>query len=132
VITRLVNWLRELIPQSSREMAYRIASTLAAFLLALGLTTADRAALWGQFAIGVVTTLFALLYATTPWRVALYGLVAPAGALLLAYGLVTNTVWALIAGAAGQFFGVTTAAAKVVENNPAPYRFFTPRTSDSD
>jgi hypothetical protein len=131
VITKIVNWLRDLIPQSSRELFYRLASARSALLLSLGLATSDRAALWGQFAVGVVTTAFALLYATTPWRVALYGLVAPIGALLMGYGLVTNTVWALIAGTVGQFFGVTTAAAKVVETDPQPYKILPAAPPDS-
>jgi hypothetical protein len=126
-----VNWLRGLFPQSSREAFYRFASAVTATLLAIGITTADRAALWGQLAVAGVTLLFALLYATSAWRAALYGVLGPLGSLLMAYGIVDNVRWALIVAALAQIFGITTAAAKTVQLAPRQYAILAPKEAAS-
>ena len=111
-------WLQARIPASWREGWYRLASGLVMFLFAFGLLTADAVTLRLQLAVATVTLLFALLYATSPWRVALYAIVAPVGAVLLYYGVVDDVRWALISAAVAQVFGITTAAAKTVTVDP--------------
>lgn len=107
-------WLQTRIPASWREGWYRVASGLVMFLFAFGLLTADAVTLWIQMAVATVTLLFALLYATSAWRVALYAIVAPVGSVLLFYGVVDDVRWAVISAAVAQIFGITTAAAKTV------------------
>nr|YP_009950068.1 tail length tape measure protein [Mycobacterium phage Serendipitous]AYB70558.1 hypothetical protein SEA_SERENDIPITOUS_16 [Mycobacterium phage Serendipitous] len=106
--------LQLLIPASWREGWYRIASGGVMFLLAFGLLDANEAALWTQFGVGLVTLIFALIYAYTPARVALYAFLGVGGSVLLYYGIVTDVRWALITAAVAQAFGIATAAAKTV------------------
>jgi hypothetical protein len=119
--------LRDRIPERYRESFYRAASAVTVLLLALGATTADRAFLWGQLAVATVSSMFAILYTTSYWRVALYTLVGPLGGLLMTYGLVTETRWALVVTAVGQVFGITTSAAKAVHPAGQTYALFDQR-----
>lgn len=107
--------LRDLFPASEREGFYRGVSAFIILLFAFGVLDENEAALWTQLAVSAVTCLFALLHATSTWRAALYLIVGPLGAVLMGYGIVTDSRWALIAAAAGQALGITTAAAKTVQ-----------------
>jgi hypothetical protein len=107
--------LQRLIPASVREAYYRVAAAGLTLLFAFGVLDANEQALWGQFAVGLITLVFALVYATTPLRVALYAILGPLGAVLLYYGIVNDIRWALITAAVGQAFGIATAAAKTVQ-----------------
>ncbi|AKO62190.1 tail length tape measure protein [Mycobacterium phage Apizium] len=104
--------LQAMIPAKARETWYRVASAAVMFLLAFGILDANEAALWAQFAVGLVTLVFALIYAYTPARVALYAFVGVVGSVLLYYGITTEETWALITAAVAQAFGIATAAAK--------------------
>jgi len=104
--------LQRLIPVSAREAYYRFASAAVMFLFAFGLLSTSAVTLWIQLVGATVTLLFAALYATTPFRLALYAILAPVGAVLLYYGFTTDETWALIVAAVAQAFGITTAAAK--------------------
>jgi len=104
-----------LIPPSMRETLYRVVAGASTFLIAFGLVNHSEAVLWAQLGTSLVTLLFALLYTTVVWRAALYGVVGPLGAILMAYGIVNDVRWALITAAVGQVFGVATAAAKAVQ-----------------
>jgi hypothetical protein len=106
--------LQTLVPASAREAWYRFASAAVMFLFAFGLLTADSMTLWIQLVGATVTLVFAAIYATTPLRLAMYSILAPAGAILLYYGIVTDVRWALITAAVAQAFGIVTAAAKTV------------------
>lgn len=110
--------LRLMFPATERESLYRGVSAFIILLFAFGVLDENEAALWTQLAVSVVTCLFALLYATSTWRVALYLVVGPLGAVLMGYGIVTDTRWALIVAAVGQALGVSTAAAKTVQTPP--------------
>lgn len=113
--SRLLTEIRALIPDSYREAAYRGLSGVVTFLVAFGVFNSDQAALWTQLGVSTVTLLFALLYSTSTWRSVLYAVVGPLGAVLMAYGIVDDVRWALITTAVAQVFGITTAAAKVVQ-----------------
>lgn len=109
------NRLQLLIPLRARETFYRVVAGVLAALTGFGILDDNEAMMWSQLAVGTVTALFAMLYATTSIRRALYALVGPIGAVLMAYGIVNNWKWAVISVAVGQVFGTATAAAKVVE-----------------
>lgn len=111
--------LQGLIPPSYREAFQRAVAGVLTFLTGYQVLDADRAALWSQLALGTIASLFALLYATSTVRVALYSLVGPLGAVLMAYGIVQDEKWAVLVASIGQVFGTATAAAKVVELVPA-------------
>ncbi|MFN6543930.1 phage holin [Mycolicibacterium nivoides] len=117
-VVQLPGWLGALaakINPAQREGWYRAVSGLFFMLWAVGVLTQDEAAKWTQFGISSVTLLFALLYATSPWRVAIYGLIVPLSAVLTWYGIATGINWPLVAAAVAQVLGITTAAAKTVQ-----------------
>lgn len=111
-LDRLRTHLDKLLPASGREVAYRVVSAVIMALTATGLTSADKAGLWSQLGVATVTLLYALLYAGTGLRAALYAVVGAGSAVLLAYGIAQHVNWAVIVAAAGQALGVATAAAK--------------------
>lgn len=103
------------VPPSAREAGYRVVAGVFVLLWAAGVLDQEGAALWTQLGISIVTLVFAALYATSPWRLALYGLIAPLSAVLTLYGYANGVDWALIASAVAQTLGITTAAAKTVQ-----------------
>ncbi|UYL88126.1 holin [Gordonia phage Evaa] len=109
--------LRNAIPEKRREEFYRVVAGVTTFLLAFGVLDNQEAALWTQLGLATVTCLFALLYSTSAWRSAIYALAGPAGAVLMAYGLVGDQTWALVVAAVAQLFGITTAASKVTQRD---------------
>lgn len=110
-----IDRLRALIPASSREGLYRIAGAVTTLLFGLGVLTSDEAAQWAQLIVSLITLLFAFLYATSSWRVALYAVTGPLGSILMAYGIVNDVRWAVIAASVGYALGITSAAAKTIQ-----------------
>jgi hypothetical protein len=106
------------IPPTWREAGYRVISGVLTFLTGYGILDGNNAVLWSQLGIGTVTSLFALLYATSSARAALYAIVGPLGGVLMAYGIIQDEKMAVISAALAQVFGIATAAAKTVELAP--------------
>lgn len=98
-----------------RETGYRWVSGAVGLLLTLAYLSQEEAALWTQLGLSSVTLLFAGLFATSTWRRVLFPFLAAAGGLLVWYGVGTEQAWPLILQAALQMFGISTAAAKVVQ-----------------
>lgn len=109
--------LQALFPPHLREVGYRLSAALTTLLFAYGILDASTQAIWAQLGVGLVTLVFALVYAETPVRIALYTITGPLGAALLYYGIVTDVRWALITAAVAQAFGIVTAAAKTVNTD---------------
>lgn len=111
-----VLWIRSkldpIFPPSRRETIARAISAIIMGLTATGALTADKAALWTQLGVAAVGLLFALLYASTGVRAALYSVIVLGSSLLAVYGIAQNVDWAIILASVGQAFGITTAAAK--------------------
>lgn len=123
--TKTVTFLdrvRALFPPEYREAAYRAVAGIATLLAGTAFLSQEEAALWTQLGLSSVTLLFAALYATSTWRLVLYPVLAAVGPLLVWYGVVSDESWPLILQAAVQIFGLSTAAAKVVQ---APHRGLT-------
>lgn len=108
-------WLERLVPPSYREKFYRLVSATIAGLVTGGLLASDKADLWTQLGLSTVTLLFAMLYTTNGWRIALYAVAGPAAGLVMAYGIIHNITWTIIFATIVQAGGVTTAAAKTVQ-----------------
>lgn len=115
VVGRALAWLRAKIPATARETWYRVSSGAVMFLFAFGTLAQDSVTLWIQLVGATVTLLFAALYSTSTLRTVLYTTLAPAGAVLMYYGIVSDVRWALITAAVAQVFGIATAAAKSVQ-----------------
>lgn len=119
-VVQLPGWLGTLaakINPAQREGWYRAISGLFLMLWAAGVLAEQEALVWSQFGISTVTLLFAVLYATSSWRAALYGLIVPLAAVLTWYGIATGVNWPLVAAAVAQILGITTAAAKTVQRS---------------
>lgn len=119
-VVQLPGWLGTLaakINPAQREGWYRAISGLFLMLWAAGVLAEQEALVWSQFGISTVTLLFAVLYATSNWRAALYGLIVPLAAVLTWYGIATGVNWPLVAAAVAQVLGITTAAAKTVQRS---------------
>lgn len=114
-VTTIRERLRRIIPERYRETLYRASGAVTMLLFGLGVLTSDQAAQWGQLAVSLVTLLFAGLYSTSGWRTALYAVTGPLGSVLMAYGIVSDVRWAVIAASVGYALGITSAAAKVVQ-----------------
>lgn len=104
--------LDPILTPARREAIQRLISALVAAFLATGVLTADKGLLWGQLATATLSLLFALLFAGTSIRAALYALILVVAGLVQAYGITQGVDWAIIAGSIAQVFGITTAAAK--------------------
>jgi len=112
--------LRVWIPERYREGLYRFVAGTTGLLLATRYLSAQEAALWTELGVATVTALFAALYSTTRARLALYAVGVPLGSALVYYGWTCEEQWALLMGAFGQMFGITTAAAKTVQRDSVP------------
>lgn len=110
--------LDRFIPASAREGAYRVVAAVIMGLTATGAVSADKSGLWTQLGVATVTLTWALLYAGTSFRVALYAVTGAGGALLMAYGIDQHVDWAVIIASVGQALGVASAAAKTVTAPP--------------
>src|SRR5689334_11965312 len=64
--------IRASIKPEWREGGYRVVTGAIMLLFALGVMEKEEAALWTQLGISVITTLFAIVFATSGWRTALY------------------------------------------------------------
>lgn len=113
--TGLRGWLQSHVPLGFRETAYRYAAALTTLLFAFGVLDSQEASLWTQLGVSTVTLLFALLYASSGLSATIYTVTGPLGAVLMWYGIVSDTRWALITAATGQLFGIATAAAKTIQ-----------------
>lgn len=113
---RWVQWARTKLdpyfPPQRRDVLARVISAVTTALMGAGVLTADKAALWSQFGVGLVTLLFATLYAASQVWASAYGILVVGSALLGAYGIAHGIDWAIVLGAAAQAFGITTAAAR--------------------
>ena len=76
-----------------RAFAYAMLPTLSSFLVTAGILKADQAALWSALVIAILGPVIAAVHAKTlsSFRVAFYALLAAGQALLIGYGLITDT-----------------------------------------
>lgn len=110
--------LQVILSPGVRDQLYRTLAGALTFLSGWGILDDQNAVLWSQLGVGTIGSLFAMLYATSTARQALYALVGPLGAVLMAYGIIQDTKWAIIVASLGQVFGMATAASKTVELVP--------------
>lgn len=107
----MLDKIRALVPAAAREQYYTYAAAAIMLLSGLGYISQTLAALWIAAAGASITLLFALLHSLSPWRTALYGLLAAAAPLALWYSIGTEQNWAAAVAFAGVLLGVTKAAA---------------------
>lgn len=108
--------IRALVPPAAREQYYTYAAAAIMLLAGLGYISQTLAALWTAAAGASITLLFALLHSLSPWRTALYGLLAAAAPLAIWYSIGSERGWVAAVAFAGVVLGVTKAAANTSTN----------------
>lgn len=103
--------IRSLVPAGARATWYAVAGAIVTALVSWGVL--DQAAAPAVTGVGLaaVTLVFALLHSTSPWRQALYALLAAATVLLVYLGYGTDAQWESILAVVAPVLGIGTAAA---------------------
>ncbi|MFC3850063.1 hypothetical protein ACFORJ_07780 [Corynebacterium hansenii] len=103
--------IRTTVPANSRATVYAVAGALVAALVSWGVLDDAAAPAVAGVATAIVTLAFAVLHSTSPWRQALYGLMAAVTVLMtyLGYGEVAQ--WESILAVVAPVLGIGTAAA---------------------
>lgn len=104
--------IRNAIPAKLREQLYIYVAAGVFLLSGLGYLTESVASLWVAVGTASVTLAFALLHSLSPWRTALYGLLAALAPLALWYSIGTASGWAALIAFAATIFGLSKAASK--------------------
>lgn len=104
--------LRTSVPSAVREQLYTYVAAGVLLIAGLGYISDEVAALWTAVGLATVTLLFALVHSTSPWRTALYALLAAVAPLALWYSIGTETGWTAVLAFAATVFGITKAAGK--------------------
>ncbi|OZC80545.1 hypothetical protein CH274_15355 [Rhodococcus sp. 06-418-5] len=104
--------VRSTIPASARERWYVISGVIVTLLVGLKVLDQATAAAWSSVVVATITLAFALLYSTSPWRTALYGLLLAVQGIAQLYGILNGSLWAAIIALAATLLGTATAAAK--------------------
>ncbi|QSE94203.1 hypothetical protein JWS13_39200 [Rhodococcus pseudokoreensis] len=104
--------IRHTIPAAARDRIYTYATAAVLMVAGLGYISQEEAALWVAVTGASIVLLFALLHSTSPWRTALYALLATLAPLALWYSIGTETGWTAVLTFAATIFGITRAAAK--------------------
>lgn len=108
----MLDTIRTAMPAASRDKVYEIASAFIVLLAGVGVVGAQAASLWTATVVAVLALLYALIHSTSPWRTALYGVVAAVSPLATWYSLGSDQTWAAVVMFAAVVLGVTKAAAK--------------------
>lgn len=107
--------IRNLVPAQQRATWYAVAgalvTALVTALVAWGVLDDAAAPAVAGVATAVVTLLFALIHSTSPWRQALYGLMAALTVLATYLGVGDTMQWETILAVAAPVLGLGTAAA---------------------
>lgn len=104
--------LRSFFTNAKREKTYILVIALVVLLGGLGIITEAEVALWTTAAVATVALLFAMLFATSNLRLAVYGLVAALGPLLTWYSIGTGAQWTAIIAFFGSALAIGKAATK--------------------
>ena len=107
----MLDSIRTTVPAQSRATWYAVAGALVTALVAWGVLDDAAAPAVVGVATAVVTLAFAVLHSTSPWRQALYGLMAALTVLMTYLGYGDTMQWESILAIAAPVLGIGTAAA---------------------
>ena len=107
----MLNQIRTTIPANSRATFYAVAAAAVTALVSWGVLDDAAAPAVTGVATAVVTLLFALVHSDSPWRQALYSLMAALTVLLAYMGHGDAVQWESILAIAAPVLGIGTAAA---------------------
>lgn len=99
------------VPAGARATWYAVSSAIVVALVAWGVLDEAAAPAVSGVVVAVVTLVFALLYSTSPWRQALYGVAAALGVLGVYLGWGTEAQFDSLLAVIAPLLGIGTAAA---------------------
>jgi uncharacterized membrane protein len=104
--------IRSVVPAAARERAYVVVTMIVGVLASWSLLDASLVQPVLQLVLSTLTLGFAVLYATSAWRTALYGVLLAVQALAMALHFLNDQQWTAILALAATLLGTATAAAK--------------------
>lgn len=107
----MLDSIRTTIPANSRATVYAVAAALVTALVSWGVLDDAAAPAVAGVATAVVTLAFAVIHSDSPWRQALYGLMAAITVLMAYLGYGDPLQWESILAVAAPVLGIGTAAA---------------------
>lgn len=107
----MLDSIRTTVPANSRATFYAVAAATVTALVSWGVLDDAAAPAVVGVATAVVTLTFAVIHSTSPWRQALYGLMAALTVLLAYLGYGDPMQWESILAVAAPVLGIGTAAA---------------------
>ena len=107
----MLDQIRTSIPANSRATFYAVAAALVTALVSWGVLDDTAAPAVAGVATAVVTLLFAVIHSDSPWRQALYGLMAAVTVLMAYLGYGDTIQWESILAVVAPVLGIGTAAA---------------------
>ena len=107
----MLDQIRTSIPAQSRATVYAVAAAIVTALVSWGVLDDAAAPAVAGVATAVVTLAFAVIHSTSPWRQALYSLMAALTGLMVYLGYGTDVQWESILAVVAPVLGIGTAAA---------------------
>ena len=107
----MLDSIRTTVPANSRATFYAVAGAVVTALVSWGVLDDAAAPAVVGVATAVVTLAFAVIHSDSPWRQALYGLMAAVTVLMAYLGYGDTMQWESILAVAAPVLGIGTAAA---------------------
>lgn len=116
-----LNPVRSAIPPEARKRAYDIATAIIAGLGMWGYLDASEIQQWTSLAVSFIALVFAILYAQTTARAALYTFLVAVASIAGAYGILTESQSAGLLSVAVAVLGVAVAGSNTPKQEvPSP------------
>ncbi|MGV3114136.1 phage holin [Corynebacterium freneyi] len=107
----MLDQIRTTIPANSRATFYAVAAATVTALVSWGVLDDTAAPAVVGVATAVVTLLFAVVHSDSPWRMALYSLMAAVTVLMTYLGYGAEAQWESVLAVVAPVLGIGTAAA---------------------
>lgn len=107
----MLNQIRHTVPAGQRATWYAVAGALVTALVSWGVLDDTAAPAVVGVATAVVTLLFAVVHSDSPWRMALYSLMAAVTVLMTYLGYGAEAQWESVLAVVAPVLGIGTAAA---------------------
>ena len=118
----MLDSIRTTIPANSRATFYAVAAATVTALVSWGVLDDAAAPAVVGVATAVVTLLFAVIHSDSPWRQALYSLMAALTVLMAYLGYGDTMQWESILAIAAPVLGIGTAAATTGDHYVGAHR----------
>ena len=118
----MLNQIRHTVPAGQRATWYAVAGALVTALVSWGVLDDTAAPAVVGVATAVVTLLFAVVHSDSPWRMALYSLMAAVTVLMTYLGYGAEAQWESVLAVVAPVLGIGTAAATTGDHYVGEHR----------